>query len=72
MLKTRYRFTPQDELTGNFHYYNASAGMPGGLTKEQYQQNPSSQCARSISLPDAARICLSNIAIRKRIASLKC
>ncbi|WP_409034641.1 TonB-dependent siderophore receptor [Raoultella ornithinolytica] len=40
MLKTRYRFTPQDELTGNFHYYNASAGMPGGLTKEQYQQNP--------------------------------
>jgi Fe(3+) dicitrate transport protein len=39
MLKTKYRFTDKDELTGNFHYYNASAGMPGGLTQAQYNQN---------------------------------
>lgn len=40
MLKTRYDFTDKDQLTANFHYYNASAGMPGGLTAAQYKANP--------------------------------
>ena len=40
MLKTRYDFTERDALEANFHYYTASAGMPGGLTKAQYQRDP--------------------------------
>jgi len=40
MLKTQYAFTPKDELLANFHYYTASAGMPGGLSAEQYKENP--------------------------------
>lgn len=40
MLKTRYQFTEHDELQANFHYYEAHAGMPGGLTSAQYAQNP--------------------------------
>lgn len=40
MFKTKYNFTEKDELLANFHYYNASAGMPGGLTAQQYKDNP--------------------------------
>ncbi|PJG64550.1 TonB-dependent siderophore receptor [Yersinia kristensenii] len=40
MLKTRYQLTEHDELQANFHYYEAHAGMPGGLTSAQYAQNP--------------------------------
>ncbi len=40
MLKTRYAFTDRDELLANFHYYDAKAGMPGGLSTAQYAQNP--------------------------------
>ncbi|CAM3410039.1 MULTISPECIES: TonB-dependent receptor family protein [Yersinia] len=40
LLKTRYEITPNDELLANFHYYEAHAGMPGGLTSAQYAQNP--------------------------------
>jgi len=40
MLKTKYAFTDRDELDANFHYYTATAGMPGGLTAAQYKQNP--------------------------------
>jgi len=40
MLKTKYDFTERDALEANFHYYTAAAGMPGGLTPEQYRKNP--------------------------------
>lgn len=40
MLKTKYDFTDKDSLQTNFHYYDAEAGMPGGLTTAQYAQNP--------------------------------
>jgi Fe(3+) dicitrate transport protein len=40
MLKTKYDLSARDQLTGNFHYYTATAGMPGGLTPEQYRENP--------------------------------
>lgn len=40
MLKTKYAFTERDELQANFHYYDAKAGMPGGLTSAQYAANP--------------------------------
>ncbi|NIL01323.1 TonB-dependent siderophore receptor, partial [Yersinia aleksiciae] len=40
MLKTRYQLTEHDELQANFHYYEAHAGMPGGLTSAQYAANP--------------------------------
>ena len=40
MLKTRYAFSDRDELLANFHYYDAKAGMPGGLSAAQYAQNP--------------------------------
>ena len=40
MLKTKYSLTEHDELTANFHYYDASAGMPGGLTAAEYKDDP--------------------------------
>lgn len=40
MLKTKYDFTAKDQLLANFHYYTAQAGMPGGLTKAEYADNP--------------------------------
>lgn len=40
MLKTKYNFTDRDELQANFHYYDAKAGMPGGLSSAQYAANP--------------------------------
>lgn len=40
MLKGAYRITPADELTGSLHYYDATAGMPGGLTSAQYAADP--------------------------------
>ncbi|MBF6639191.1 TonB-dependent siderophore receptor [Rouxiella silvae] len=40
MLKTRYAITDHDELLANFHYYDATSGMPGGLSAKQYAQNP--------------------------------
>lgn len=40
MLKTQYAFTDKDSLQTNVHYYDAEAGMPGGLTTAQYAENP--------------------------------
>ncbi|WP_416053339.1 TonB-dependent receptor family protein [Cupriavidus basilensis] len=40
MLKGAYRITPADALTGSLHYYDATAGMPGGLTSAQYAAGP--------------------------------
>ncbi|WP_228723631.1 TonB-dependent siderophore receptor [Pseudomonas tohonis] len=36
LLKTHWAPTEQDDLSLNFHYYDASADMPGGLTQAQY------------------------------------
>ncbi|KJK25249.1 amino acid ABC transporter substrate-binding protein [Burkholderiaceae bacterium 16] len=40
MLKGAYRITPADELSASLHYYDATAGMPGGLTSAQYAADP--------------------------------
>src|SRR5438105_803446 len=40
MLKGAYRISKTDELSAAFHYYEAHAGMPGGLTPEQFAANP--------------------------------
>ncbi|WEV49154.1 TonB-dependent siderophore receptor [Acinetobacter sp. ESL0695] len=40
ILKTAYRFTDTDKLEFSLHRYDAKAGMPGGLTPQQYAVNP--------------------------------
>ena len=40
ILKTHWAPTDQDDFSLNFHYYDASADMPGGLTQKQYDDNP--------------------------------
>lgn len=40
ILKTHWAPTDQDDFTLNFHYYDASADMPGGLTQKQFDANP--------------------------------
>ena len=34
ILKTHWAPTDQDDFTLNFHYYDATADMPGGLTQK--------------------------------------
>ncbi|ABF12665.1 ferric citrate outer membrane transporter; KpLE2 phage-like element (plasmid) [Cupriavidus metallidurans CH34] len=40
MLKGAYRISKTDELSAAFHYYDAHAGMPGGLTPQQFADDP--------------------------------
>ncbi|MCF9045653.1 TonB-dependent receptor family protein [Acinetobacter nectaris] len=40
ILKTAYSFTDADKLEFSLHRYDAKAGMPGGLTPQQYAVNP--------------------------------
>ncbi|WP_426619627.1 TonB-dependent siderophore receptor [Pseudomonas rustica] len=40
LLKTHWAPTDQDDFSLNFHYYDASADMPGGLTQKQYDDKP--------------------------------
>jgi len=40
LLKTHWALTDVDDLSVNFHYYDAKADMPGGLTQAQYDANP--------------------------------
>lgn len=40
LFKTHWALTDSDELSLNFHYYDARADMPGGLTQAQYDHNP--------------------------------
>lgn len=40
ILKTHWAPTDQDDFSLNFHYYDASADMPGGLTQKQFDANP--------------------------------
>lgn len=40
MLKGAYQITPNDTISAQFHYYEAHAGMPGGLTSAKYAANP--------------------------------
>lgn len=40
ILKTHWAPTEVDDFSLNFHYYDASADMPGGLTQKQYDENP--------------------------------
>jgi Fe(3+) dicitrate transport protein len=40
ILKTHWAPTEQDDFSLNFHYYDASADMPGGLTQKQYDDKP--------------------------------
>jgi Fe(3+) dicitrate transport protein len=40
ILKTHWAPTDQDDFSLNFHYYDASADMPGGLTQKQYDDKP--------------------------------
>lgn len=40
ILKTHWAPTEQDDFSLNFHYYDAAADMPGGLTQAQYDDNP--------------------------------
>lgn len=40
LLKTHWALTDSDELAVNFHYYDADADMPGGLTQRQFDSNP--------------------------------
>ena len=40
LFKTHWAPTDQDELWLNFHYYDGSADMPGGLTQAQYDADP--------------------------------
>jgi len=39
-LKWRYELTPTSELYGKFSYYDVKSMTPGGLTREQYRQDP--------------------------------
>lgn len=40
ILKTHWAPTDQDDFSLNFHYYDASADMPGGLTQQQFDADP--------------------------------
>ncbi|AZD30689.1 TonB-dependent siderophore receptor [Pseudomonas chlororaphis] len=40
ILKTHWAPTDQDDFSLNFHYYDATADMPGGLTQKQYDADP--------------------------------
>ncbi|WP_256656917.1 TonB-dependent receptor, partial [Pseudomonas sp. BGI-2] len=40
ILKTHWAPTDVDDFSLNFHYYDASADMPGGLTQKQYDADP--------------------------------
>ncbi|MGJ7517868.1 TonB-dependent siderophore receptor [Pseudomonas baetica] len=40
ILKTHWAPTDVDDFSLNFHYYDASADMPGGLTQAQYDEDP--------------------------------
>ncbi|MBC3246197.1 TonB-dependent siderophore receptor [Pseudomonas lurida] len=40
IFKTHWAPTDQDDFSLNFHYYDASADMPGGLTQQQFDANP--------------------------------
>lgn len=40
IFKTHWAPTDQDDFSLNFHYYDASADMPGGLTQQQFRANP--------------------------------
>ena len=40
MLKGAYRISGTDQVSAGFHYYEALAGMPGGLTTAQYAADP--------------------------------
>ena len=40
LLKTHWQLTDSDQLAANFHYYDAYADMPGGLTQAQYDDDP--------------------------------
>ncbi|PRA44355.1 MULTISPECIES: TonB-dependent receptor [Pseudomonas] len=40
ILKTHWAPTDVDDFSLNFHYYDAKADMPGGLTQQQYDENP--------------------------------
>lgn len=40
LLKTHWALTDSDEVWLNFHYYDAKADMPGGLTQAQYDADP--------------------------------
>ncbi|WP_150805444.1 TonB-dependent receptor [Pseudomonas fluorescens] len=40
ILKTHWAPTDQDDFSLNFHYYDASADMPGGLTQAQFDADP--------------------------------
>ncbi|MGH8463540.1 MAG: TonB-dependent receptor family protein, partial [Pseudomonas sp.] len=40
LLKTHWAVTDSDELWLNFHYYDATADMPGGLTQAQFDDDP--------------------------------
>ncbi|MBF7696084.1 TonB-dependent receptor family protein [Acinetobacter rathckeae] len=40
VLKTAYRINPHNNIEFNVHRYDAKAGMPGGLTVQQYSLDP--------------------------------
>lgn len=40
LLKTHWAPTDQDDFSLNFHYYDATADMPGGLTQAQFDADP--------------------------------
>jgi len=40
MLKSAYRISRQDTVSAAFHYYEAHADMPGGLTPQQFAADP--------------------------------
>jgi Fe(3+) dicitrate transport protein len=40
LLKTQWAPTDVDYFSLNFHYYDANADMPGGLTQQQYDADP--------------------------------
>ena len=40
LLKTHWAPTDQDDFSLNFHYYDATADMPGGLTRKQFDADP--------------------------------
>ncbi|MEC3764051.1 TonB-dependent receptor family protein [Cupriavidus sp. SS-3] len=40
LLKGAYRISKTDSLSAAFHYYEGTAGMPGGLTAAQYAADP--------------------------------
>ncbi|WP_259753551.1 TonB-dependent receptor family protein [Pseudomonas sp. GCEP-101] len=40
MFKTHWAPTDVDEFSANFHYYDGSADMPGGLNQAQFDKDP--------------------------------